>query len=91
MNAQEKVLEYAHKHNANQFDKLTDQELAGKMMIEGVAISRTPNSRVIARIVRDGSQIIITETTRTTVNKIENGRVLDIVTESTIEIDRISL
>ena len=91
MNAQEKVLEYAHKHNTSQFDKLTDQELAGKMMAENVVISRTVNSKVFAHIRREGNQIIITETTRTTKNRIENGRVLDIETESTVEVDRINL
>lgn len=88
MNAQEKVLEYAHKHNDN---TMTDQEVAGQMVIKGYVINRTPNSKTFARITRQSNQIIITETTETTTHKIENGKVVDYKNVSTVEIDRINL
>jgi len=91
MNAQEKVLEYARKHNDSQFDTMTDQELAGQMMMEGVVINRTSNSKTIARIARVGNQIVITETTQTKTMKIENGKLVDVVTETVTEIERINL
>lgn len=60
MNAQEMMINYA----ANTApDGFTPQEWAGKMMTEGAVISRTPSSRVVARIRREGKTIIVTETT----------------------------
>ena len=60
MDAQAKVLEYAKQHNSwtGQF---TDEQLAGKMIAEGVVINRTSNSKTFARIARQGNEIIITE------------------------------
>jgi len=61
MNAQEKVLEYASENNSG--DTYTDQQLAGKMFAEGATISRNGNTRVEAKISREGQEIVITETT----------------------------
>lgn len=89
MNPQEKVLEYARKHNTS--NTYTDEQLAGKMIAENVVIARTPTEITFAHITRTGNQIIITETTRTTTHKVENGKVIDIVTESAVEVERINL
>lgn len=74
MTAQEMIINYAAQTAP---DGYTPQEWAGKMMTEGVVISREPLSRVVARIRRQGKTIVVTETTITRVDrmaKMENGK-----------------
>ena len=60
MNAQEKLLEYADKNNSAA--TVTNEEFCGKMMIEGVVINRSPMTKTIARMSREGRTITVTET-----------------------------
>jgi len=88
MNAQEKITEYAHGKNDT---SMTDQEFAGMMIKEGAVINRTPSSKTIARITRQGRQIIITETTVTGTSKAQDGKLVFGETTETVEIARIDL
>ena len=60
MNAQEKLLEYAKKNNSAA--TVTNEEFCGKMMLEGAVINRTPMTKTIARMSREGRTITVTET-----------------------------
>lgn len=91
MDAKSKMLEYASQHNHSEFDKLTNEEFCGKMIVEGVVVSRTSNSKVIARARREGKAIIVTETTKTQTSKVVNGKVEFGETETTAKIMRIEL
>lgn len=93
MTAQEMITDYAAKTAPKNF---TVQQWAGKMMTEGAVISRTTNSRVVARISRQGKTIIVTETTITTIDKMaqmQNGQMgmTGEEVEVTAEIMRIEL
>ena len=63
MNAQDKVIEYARKHN--RFTHLTDEQFVGAMHLEGICIEQRGGENVIANLRREGREIIITETTTT--------------------------
>lgn len=88
MNAQQKTLEYAKGKNNG---TLTNQEFVGQMATEGVVIERTPNSKTIARLRREGKTIIVTETTVKNTNEVIGGKLVFGKSESTREIFRADL
>lgn len=81
MNAQQQMLEYA-KSKMGQ-SKLTPEQWCGKMITEGIVISREGGDIVSAKASREGKTIIITETTKT--EKLNGWE------ETTVEAMRISL
>lgn len=82
MTTQEKLIEYAKKHNNGKV--LTNEEFIGKMITEGCVIARTPNSMTVANAKRDGKTIIVTETIKTDVTNIVDGKLV-IVKHGNIE------
>lgn len=64
MNAQEQMIEYA-KSKMMSDSKLTPAQWCGKLVTEGVVISRNGGDMVSAKATREGKTIIITETTKT--------------------------
>lgn len=79
MTAQEKLLEYAKEHN--KYD-MTNQEFIGQMASEGIVIKRSPQTKTVARVKREGKIIMVTETLVT-------KDVNDKVSETTTEIMRV--
>lgn len=89
MNAQEKLIEYASKYNNGKV--LTNEEFVGQMVVDGVAINRTPNSKTIARARREGKTIIVTETIITDTHEVVDGKIVFGKSEMTDEVMRIEL
>ena len=90
MNAKEQLLEYARKHHKYNIN-LSDEDLVGKMIVEGAVIERTPSSITVARISRQGNQIVINETTKTNTFETVEHKTVEIETVTTAEIARINL
>ena len=89
MTAQEKLIEYASKHNDQKV--FTHEEFVGKMATEGCAINRTPNSKTIANARREGKTIIVTETTVANTQQVVDGKLVFGKSETTVEVLRIEL
>lgn len=81
MNAKQMFLEYAAKHNDGAL--LNNEQFVGKMIVEGVCISRSGGTRVNARARREGKTLILTETT---IEQTIEGH-----NETTVEIFRVDL
>lgn len=82
MNAQQQMIEYA-KSKMSASSTLTPEQWCGKMVTEGVVISREAGDMVVANARREGKTIIITETTK--------AEKLHGVEETTVEVMRIDL
>ncbi len=82
MTAQEKMTEYA-KSKMNASSTLTPEQWCGKMIAEGIVISRDCGDTVVANARREGKTIVITETT-----KAEKPHGIE---ETTVEVIRIDL
>ena len=89
MDAKIKLLEYAKNHNTGNI--LTDEEFIGKMVVEGVCINRTSNSKTIANAKRTGKTIVVTETVISQTTKIVNGKIEFSKDETTTEIFRVEV
>jgi hypothetical protein len=82
MNAQQQMIEYAKsKMSAN--STLTPEQWCGKMITEGIVISRDAGDMVVAKASRQGQAIVITETTK--------AEKLHGIEETTVEVMRINL
>lgn len=90
MNAQQQMLEYA-KSKMNDTSPYTPEQWCGKMITEGIVIERSPAGMVIARAIREGKTITITETTKTEKNEIVDGKLVSNPVENTVEVMRIEL
>ena len=90
MNAQQQMINYAKsKMNAN--STLTPEQWCGKMIQEGIVISRDLDDMVVANAKREGKTIIITETSKTSKNEIVDGKLIISPVETTVEVMRINL
>lgn len=89
MNAQEKVLEYAEKHNQENV-VYTNQQWVGKMAIEGIVISRA-DGMIVAKLNREGTTLTITETTTKEAHEIVDGKLVTTEVISEVEVLRAEL
>lgn len=90
MNAQQKMIEYA-KSRMSADSTLTPEQWCGKMISEGIVISREVDDIVVARAKREGKTIVITETAKTQRPRQESGKLTIETTETVKEVMRIDL
>lgn len=86
MNAQQKVTEYAEtKRNGMDLQKFV-VEMQG-----GTVIERTPSSKTVAKLTREGRELVVTETTITETTQIVDGKLVHGKSETATEIIRVEL
>lgn len=89
MNAQQQVLEYANKNNDSKV--YNEQQFVVEMSKGGIVINRTPSSKTIAKLRREGKTLIITETTITETTEIVDGKAIFGEKQMVVEVLRAEL
>jgi len=76
---QQRLIEYGNELKARSNGMLAKrlaQEIIGQAVVEGICFIRTPVSRTICDVRRDGNIIRVTETVVSTVNEVVDGRLV---------------
>ena len=79
MNAQDKLIEYGNEIKAKSNTALKDmtaQEIMGQAFVKGICWYRTPSSRTITEVKREGKTITVTETEISEANDLVDGRLV---------------
>ena len=92
MNAKETLIQYAEQTIAKYaVSGYTPQEFMGKAMQGGICVKRDTASKIVIKMSKTGTNIVVTEVTTTKTNEVVNGKVVFGETTTSVEALTVSL